>query len=379
MMPIFGKPEFFLKLFCFSLVLFVYCEYLVYYSIINRCEWPQLKKENEDPKIEETNEKPVRIMVIADTHLLGPRKGHWFDKLRREWQMHRAFQTAVHLLQPELVFILGDIMDEGFYCSPEEFQKYIRRFKKLFAVPEQTKLYTIAGNHDVGFHYEISPYRIQKFNDGFNSTSVQLISLRGNHFVLVNSMALEGDGCFLCRDVEKQLTNIEKLLKCSRKSYTGKCNQKKLDIYSKPILMQHYPLYRQSDMECTDFDAAPMPIRQERFKETWDCLSKEATYQILNQIKPRLALSGHTHHGCTRKLPVGGGLEITLPSFSWRNKNNPTLGLGVFTPSNYAFVKCSIPEESTVIVIYISGIIAILLWSIYTYFSYRRRRLLKYL
>ena len=46
-------------------------------------------------------------MLLADTHLLGPYRGHWFDKLRREWQMHRAFQTAITLHKPEVVFILG--------------------------------------------------------------------------------------------------------------------------------------------------------------------------------------------------------------------------------------------------------------------------------
>ena len=37
----------------------------------------------------------------------------------REWQMERAFQTALWLLQPEVVFILGDIFDEGKWSSPE--------------------------------------------------------------------------------------------------------------------------------------------------------------------------------------------------------------------------------------------------------------------
>lgn len=49
-------------------------------------------------------------MVLADTHLLGSRNGHWFDKWRREWQMHRAFQTAMTLHQPEIVFILGTLL-----------------------------------------------------------------------------------------------------------------------------------------------------------------------------------------------------------------------------------------------------------------------------
>lgn len=37
--------------------------------------------------------------------------------MRREWQMERAFQTALWLLRPEVVFILGDIFDEGKWSS----------------------------------------------------------------------------------------------------------------------------------------------------------------------------------------------------------------------------------------------------------------------
>lgn len=37
----------------------------------------------------------------------------------REWQMERAFQTALWLLKPEIVFILGDIFDEGKWSSPK--------------------------------------------------------------------------------------------------------------------------------------------------------------------------------------------------------------------------------------------------------------------
>ena len=39
--------------------------------------------------------------------------------LCREWQMERSFQTAVSVLHPEMVFILGDIFDEGKWSTPE--------------------------------------------------------------------------------------------------------------------------------------------------------------------------------------------------------------------------------------------------------------------
>lgn len=41
----------------------------------------------------------------------------WLWSNRREWQMERAFQTALWLLRPEVVFILGDIFDEGKWSS----------------------------------------------------------------------------------------------------------------------------------------------------------------------------------------------------------------------------------------------------------------------
>ncbi|XP_967729.2 metallophosphoesterase 1 [Tribolium castaneum] len=368
-----SNVSFNIKTFVGITFLFLYCEYIIYYVVISSCKWPELNPANEDPTIAKNNYEPVKVMVLADTHLLGSRNGHWFDKLRREWQMHRAFQTAMSLFKPDLVFVLGDLTDEGLYCSDAEFEYYVKRFYNLFAVPETTKLYVAVGNHDIGFHYRVSPYLNQRFVAAFNAPAVQLISVKGNHFVLVNSMALEGDGCFLCQPAEHQLSRIEKKLKCTKGDYSGKCDSK-LDIYSKPILMQHYPLYRKSDMECDDFDAAPDPIKRERFRETWECLSKEATTQLLNQIKPRLALSGHTHHGCTRPLPNGDGIEITLPSFSWRNKENPNFGLGVFTPNNYAFTKCEMPKEFTVIILYIIGVIILLLWLLCTrYKKYKLR------
>ena len=47
-------------------------------------------------------------MVVSDTHLLGSRQGHWFDRLRREWQMHRSYVSAVSLHRPQLVLFLGE-------------------------------------------------------------------------------------------------------------------------------------------------------------------------------------------------------------------------------------------------------------------------------
>ena len=97
-----------------AVCLFVFCEYLIYYVVILQCSWPEIN-------IEETRRRsePLKAMFLTDTHLLGSKDGHWFDKLRREWQMERAFQTAVAHFNPDVVFLLGDLFDEGMKCSDE--------------------------------------------------------------------------------------------------------------------------------------------------------------------------------------------------------------------------------------------------------------------
>ncbi|XP_050303617.1 metallophosphoesterase 1-like [Anthonomus grandis grandis] len=337
-------------------LLLFYCEFLVYYIKQINCTWPTMDPSKVDKNITKSIEEPVKIMVIADTHLLGSLRGHWFDKLRREWQMYRAFQTAITLHKPDVVFVLGDLLDEGQICNDVEFDYYIRRFYDLFKLPKDIQMHVVVGNHDIGFHYRVTPYLKERFDKAFNSTAVRLINIRGNNFVLVNSVALEGDGCFLCKPAELELAKIAAKLKCSQ-NMTKSCPFEDIPNYSRPILMQHYPLYRKSDEKCSDFDAAPFPEREEPFREKWECISKKATHQLLKQVRPRLVLSGHTHHGCTRKLPkpVQDGIEITIPSFSWRNKNNPNYLLGVFTTNNYAVTKCEMPRENDIINSYIFG------------------------
>ena len=67
---------------------------------------------------------------------------------------------------------------------------------------------------------------------------------------------------------------------------------------SAPIVLQHFPLYRENDALCSEPDEAPPLEKEVPFKEKWDCISQESTRDILRLLDPRLVISGHTHHGC---------------------------------------------------------------------------------
>ncbi|XP_029420185.1 metallophosphoesterase 1 isoform X6 [Nannospalax galili] len=336
----------------FSVLLF--CEFLIYYLVIFQCHWPKVKRLAHD----HGEQEPVlKAMFLADTHLLGEIRGHWLDRLRREWQMERAFQTALWLLQPEVVFILGDIFDEGKWSSAKAWEDDVQRFQKMFRLTSTVQLKVVVGNHDIGFHYQMSKYRIKRFEKVFNSE--RLFSWKGvnSHrcprldlppapvclsFVMVNSVAMEGDGCSICSEAEAELLEISHKLNCSRKV--------------------------QGSSHCEGGQRLPS--------------SAPVLLQLLWWLQPRLVLSGHTHSAC-EVLHPGGAPEVSIPSFSWRNRNNPSFIMGSLTSTDYALSKCYLPFECTVLTTYCAaaGFLVILILAHFEFsassflFGWKQRRM----
>ncbi|XP_071823685.1 metallophosphoesterase 1-like isoform X2 [Apostichopus japonicus] len=374
------------KLFLLVSLLFLTCEFLIYFPGQLSCSWPKLKTGKQSSTIE-----PLHVIFLADTHLLGQRFGHWFDKLRREWQMQRSFQTAMSLFHPDAVFILGDIADEGKWEDEEQFLSTTTRFRRIFAVPDYTELYVVAGNHDIGFHDYVHRSRLFRFQKHFDLAAVKVISKNNIVFILMNSMAFHGDGCSMCSEAYKQLRQVSEQLNCTRhQSVTGRQDntkdRNKCDRYeklpsTKPIVLQHFPLYRESDTICEGPDAPPEAEKSIQHQVRKDVLSKEASDMQLSLLQPRMILSGHTHHACYVVHSQGRTPEISVPSFSWRNRNNPSFILATITEDDFLWEKCFLPEESTVKFLYVIGGAIVILWLVretYQYCMFTKAKRTKY-
>ncbi|KAG5673494.1 hypothetical protein PVAND_003538 [Polypedilum vanderplanki] len=345
--------KFFLKLLRNFIVTFIFCEFLIYYVVIYQCNYKSVDNENINDGL--------KAMILADTHMLGPFKGHPFDRLRREWQMKRSFQTAMQIFKPDVVFILGDVFDEGNWVNDKQYQEYVDRFHTLFYVPSTTRLYAILGNHDVNFHYAMHPHLVNRFSKAFNFTSgVNLIrekkvtadgTKRIVNFVTINSMAMEGDECYLCHQAKEALKSIGKKLEILKQK----------NRHSPPFVMQHFPTYRNSDENCIEIDSENTDITV--YREKWEVLSKSASEFIAKTIEPRGYFSGHTHRYCMYGNDYGI-YEHTIASFNWRNINMPSFLLAVFTPDDYSISKCDMPKETTVIICYIVGTIMPIIFAI---------------
>ena len=339
------------------LLIVLYAEFLHHLVVIGvACRWPTLQNE----------EGASRFLLVADPHLLGHRFGHWLDRLRREWAMKRSYPSTYNLLFPkaDATFVLGDLTDEGEWTiDEEEMSDYRRRFDAIFHPDSLCPVISVVGNHDVGFHYKHRPEKQKLWDKIFlgsklePTSSVRLVrfDLGSDQsqlsFVLLNSMAFEGDHehCDLCQSARK---GVEKL---------------KGTIES-PILLQHFPLYRDNDLDCPlDAHAAIGKARSAPTRPRMDVLSKEASEYLMETFKPRVIISGHTHFSCKMSHRLKDGTtvdEYSVPSFSWRNNIAPAILLLVATKDEYKVETCAMANEHTIFAIYIFGGLFLLLFCI---------------
>lgn len=162
--------------------------------------------------------------------------------------------------------------------------------KELFYTNEKTNLLIVVGNHDIGFHYDVTEKKLERFNRSFNTKFISFhqTTLKRNdiHFILVNSMSLENDGCSFCKKTQKELKKLNNTLKCLKGTKTSNCTNifkfNTNSIYSRPIIFTHYPLYRDSDSICPlDIDSEKIVLNENpRFRPKYDCLSRESSKQV---------------------------------------------------------------------------------------------------
>jgi hypothetical protein len=107
------------------------------------------------------------------------------------------------------------------------------------------------------------PSRVEWFSQRFNRRLIDLIDINGINFVIVTSMAMyvfdeyifepifahisrHGDHCQLCHEAEMQLDEIAQTLNCSLSlaPSTVDCAKHRRLSPSRPIILQHFPLYR---------------------------------------------------------------------------------------------------------------------------------------
>ncbi|KAK3259653.1 hypothetical protein CYMTET_31359 [Cymbomonas tetramitiformis] len=306
-------------------------------------------------------EQELRVLFLADVHLLGSRRGHWFDRLRRERQARSSFEAAVTWLKPEAIFILGDLFDEGKWARDDEWLEYEERARLLTASASShgIPVHILAGNHDVGDYMAGVDWRARsdRFEAAYGPTN-RVVTLKGIPFLLLDSLALAG-GNDACESRSAAQDNATAHVA----SAPG----------AAPVLLLHLPLHRPSGELrclredtplCTPWHEPSSCSAESSLTDRRDMLPSEVSQDLLDRLHPRLVLSAHTHRQCDSLHPVKQGIpvsEITISTFSWRNRGDPSMMLIAFHRFDAGSQRnstCTLVPEPVVILAYVTVLFA---------------------
>ncbi|KAG0036294.1 hypothetical protein BGZ82_004419 [Podila clonocystis] len=209
---------------------------------------------------------------------------------------------------PTHVTILGDLFSSQ-WIDNTEFDIRLKRYQSIFTDPMNTmtssfpyiqiavqdtpELINITGNHDIGYGYDISQSRIERWEQAFGKsnfvTTTRIPSVGGEeearvlHFVVLNTMLIDGPSA----DESLRGQTWEFLQEASR--------IKERNPKDKIVLLTHIPLHKEKGV-CID----PPDIRVH-----WDntiieqtMLTPNTTSWILDNLQPDFVLNGHDHEGC---------------------------------------------------------------------------------
>ena len=65
--------------------------------------------------------------------------------------------TPTHCYR-QVIFLLGDVFDEGQWVDEDGWNEYVRRFHSIFRRSESLPMVVVPGNHDIGFHYHLTEH-----------------------------------------------------------------------------------------------------------------------------------------------------------------------------------------------------------------------------
>lgn len=293
--------------------------YIYNYPVLHRCAF--------DKNAE------IRLLAFGDPQITGAGRNTTLRKrldiAGNDMFLAHTVRTLRSHLHPDMVFVLGDLISSQ-WIPTAEFHDRADRFAKIFPPDSQSRLYNISGNHDVGYHGEMSQERVSRFEERYGQVNF-VENFEHPHpwrIVGINSMALDAPPQDIYYDqVHAFLDTLP--------HFDGAT-----------VLLTHVPLYKPEGV-CRD--GPFFQYYQSGKIRAQNHLSLGSSLKILQKVfgsDPNgIILAGHDHEGCharyqldenTLKVtPDGPGLqEITVRSVMGEYGGNGGLVSGIWDKKN---------------------------------------------
>lgn len=351
------------------IIAFVYHEIIIPKYHATKCNW------NSNP--DNTN-----IMLVADPQLIDnhtyPGRNSAILKLSQhtvDVYLKKNYKSLVSHLNPQYIFFLGDLLDNGRSSDDDYFLSQLSRFKRVFGVDKlgykqgQNLFTNLPGNHDIGIGDMVKMKSRQRFAKHFGELNT-IKTINGVDIISLDSLSYLSNNDTINKDVNNFLD-----------SNFGKENTNDMITKTRPrILLSHVPLYRNPQ------ESTCGPLREsEKFLLTKGyqyqlVIDNERSNLLLKRIQPDLIYSGDDHDYCDithTYSDLKSAHEITVKSVS--------MAMGIWYPAiqllsfsnekegfNYHTDLCYLPTPYYNIITYIilaviTGIL--LLWNNFKYQS----------
>lgn len=159
-----------------------YNEWIAYH-ILPWTSWPKLSKLA-------LSGDELKILLIGDPQLLGDYfTGSSLFGHISQWDSDRFVQKTFNLasnhIQPDIIILLGDNLDEGEIASDQKYKNYINRFLNVFSQLDFNKVIIIPGDNDIGGeNSDAIPDKIERFDSYFRKDVY--LNFKFAEFVKVN-------------------------------------------------------------------------------------------------------------------------------------------------------------------------------------------------
>ncbi|KAJ2989890.1 hypothetical protein NUW54_g8643 [Trametes sanguinea] len=284
-----------------------------------------------------TTARPTHVLLVADPQILDhrsyPDRPPWLMSLSQfvvDLNLRKSWRATLKR-RPDAVVFLGDMMDNGrLDMSDEEYNRYVRRFRSIFAADGRLPTYYIPGNHDIGLGsssptYRFSEHVLERYLSNFGPLN-QRISISNHTALLIDAPGLVDE------DRERALAGMS--FAQWSDAYPGRtiafvrsfAQNADPSEGARPILFTHVPLYRPEGTPCGPLRERGT-LRQGRGLGYQNLLSEQASQFLLQSIRPAIIFSGDDHDYCEyvhslpatdtrRPSPPLSIPELTVKSFS---------------------------------------------------------------
>ncbi|CAL4140717.1 unnamed protein product, partial [Meganyctiphanes norvegica] len=297
--------------------------------------------------------------LLEDINITATRIQNISNKALNDWcRIFSGFQIDTTLI---IFYSFFDLFQgHSIYCFEEKINAFRASYNPVRCFP--ITLLIVSPSKAGG----LKPCTLSKL---FLAFTAQLMAVSQDilefSLILLSTISIHDFARLLCKSLAKSL----KLAPQNIENEGGViCTElKDPNLRTHNHVFSKSPLSEGVGVECHSPQDVPTHVMT--FHKKAVCLLLRYNDDLLQDLNPRLALSGHTHHGCHVKHRITEDLpntmhEYTIPSFSWRNKKSPTFTMLTLAPNNYAVYKCHMPQENTVYAMYMIAFILLILWII---------------